>query len=192
MTTANPPRPELVYPNGSPEDTAGTEPTPVPAERAPDGQWLDPDTGAPVEFPLDEPPAGAEWTEQDIRNRRAAWQALGPRLPQEPPLLTEEDRADENAAPAPDARALTEEPANLDQWSRPHYLRNVNGVEVCGEDGEPWACATYRQWVDDAGRNLATAREIPPGATMTAEQAATALGVDPQALARFLASQNHE
>lgn len=196
MSQPNPPRPDLVYPDGSPEDTAGPEPVHPPAQRAGDGQWLDPDTGMPVGFPLDDPPEGTEWTVQDIRNRRAAWEALGPRLPTEPPPLTEEGRAEENSpAAAVDARVLPQEPANVDEWSEPHFLRNVNGQEVCGTDSDPWPCPTYRRWVDEAARETAAANppeRIPDGATMTPEQAAHALGVDPQELARFLATQNRK
>lgn len=192
MTEPNPPQPELVYPDGAPEDTNG--PARIehpPAQRAGDGQWLDPDTGMPVGFPLDDPPAGQVWTTQDIRDRRAAWQALGPPLPTEPPALTEHERAEdgESAADLPaDARTAPSEPTNLDDASRPHFMRSVNGVEVCGQDGDPWPCPTWSTWVQTG--DVPTAAPLPEGATMTAPQAARALGVDPQELALFLASRN--
>lgn len=188
MTEPNPPQPELVYPDGAPDDTNGPpRPEYPPAQRYGDGQWLDPDTGMPVEFPLDDPPAGQTWTVQDIRDKRAAWQALGPALPTEPPALTEQDRAELDAHPA-DARSLPQEPGNLDDDDRPHFLRVVNGSEVCGQDGDPWPCPTWSRWLEEDA--VPTATPMPDGATMTTTAAAKALGVDPHELAAFMASRN--
>jgi hypothetical protein len=188
----NPPRPELVYPDGAPEDTNG--PVRVvhpPAQRGGDGQWLDPDTGMPVGFPLDDPPTGEMWSTQDIRDKRTAWEALGPALPTEPPALTEQERADQGEGVfdiVPDARTVPQTPGNLDDQSRPHFLRTVSGVEVCGQDGDPWPCATWSRWVQE--QEVPTAAPIPDGAIMTTTDAARALGVDPNELAAFVASRN--
>lgn len=195
MTEPNPPQPELVYPDGAPDDTNGPpRPEYPPAQRAGDGQWLHPDTGMPVGFPLDDPPAGEVWTTQDIRDREAAWEALGPALPTEPRALTEQDRADRGESASVvtmDARAMSRTPSNLDDASRPHFLRNVNGVEVCGQDGDPWPCATWSKWAEEGETPTAPAAPSRPSVpTMTTSAAAEALGVDPQELALFLAGRN--
>lgn len=188
----NPPRPELVYPDGAPDDTNGPPRRQhPPAQRGGDGQWLHPRTGMPVGFPLDDPPEGETWTTQDILDKQAAWEALGPALPTEPPALTEQERADQGEGVfdiVPDARAVPQTPANLDDAKRPHFLRTVNGVEVCGQDGDPWPCATWSQWAEEG--DVPTAAAIPEGATMNTAEAAKALGVDPNELAAFVASRN--
>lgn len=170
----NEPRQELVYPYGSPEDTAGPNTAETRAERDAAGNWTDPDTGKAVDFPLNEPPEGTYWSEQDIRDHRRRWLAAPMPAPQEPPPLTEEQRAEQVAATEPP------EPDNLDDEGRPHFLRNVNGDEVCGQDGQPWPCKTWSEHIDSNGTH-----------DLTDEQAAVAagLGVEPGAFAEFLKTQ---
>jgi hypothetical protein len=186
----NPPDPELVYPDGAPDDSGKPRKKSKPAGRAGDGQWLDPDSGMPVEFPLDDPPEGETWTERDIRDRRAAWRALGPAQPTTPPARTEDERAQEGYREVlPDARSIPQTPANLDERDRPHFLRNIGGEEVCGQDGEPWPCDTYRAWMEDGTREVATAVPTPDTTDHVTGALARMLGVDPQDMALFLASR---
>lgn len=188
----NPPRRDLVYPHGAAEDRADRRRKSPPAQRGGDGQYLDPESGMPVEFPLDDPPPGMTWTTQDLLDKRDAWRALGPALPTAAPPLTEQERADRGEGVQdipPDARSAPQTPTNLDDARRPHFLRSVNGEEVCGQDGNPWPCATWSSWVAESDA-VPTARPVADGATMSSAEAAEALGVDPQELALFLASRN--
>src|SRR5687768_4488732 len=174
----NPPNPELVYPDGAPDDTGKPGKKSKPANRAGNGQWLDPDSGMPVEFPLDDPPEGETWTERDIRDRRAAWRALSPALPTERPDLTEEERARGFREVLPDARSIPQTPANLDEQDRPHFLRIVAGEEVCGQDGKPWPCDTYRAWVEEGSREVPTVTPVPDATDQVAGALARVLGID--------------
>lgn len=186
MTEPNPPRPDLVYPEGAPEDTNGpARPEPEPAQRDSDGRWLDPDSGEVAAYPVDEPSAGVIWTARDLRQKRAAWEASGPPAPVQPPPPTELERIEQaEAAELEAVRLQHQPPGNLDDSDRPHFLRTANGVEVCGQDGEPWPCETWTRWMQE--------RDAPAGevATITTTEAAQRLGVDPQELAAFLANRN--
>ena len=72
--------------------------------------------------------------------------------------------------------ALARPAANLDIHGAPHFLRNVNGEEVCGQDGQPWPCATWGEI--ETGAHAAqgidpAAQEVP-----TMAEAALAAGMD--------------
>lgn len=76
-------------------------------------------------------------------------------------------------------RAQLAQPSGNVVHGAPHFLRNVDGVEVCGQDGKPWPCEAYtgleRQGVQRAA--LPDADLAPPPPTML--EAARAAGIDP-------------
>lgn len=158
-----------------------------PARRADDGTWLDPDSGEPVDYPVEELSAGREMTNADLRWFRS--RAHMPPLPQQPPA--EEDPAeawhreetariaelDRQAREAADALGR---PSNVDAQDRPHFLKVMGDNEVCGQDGDPWPCPTWRELAQRAADDAAGG-----GQELTAEQAdqvAAQLGVTPQDL----------
>lgn len=69
----------------------------------------------------------------------------------------------------------------------PHFLRNVNGEEVCGQCGDAFPCESYRAITDQQALDQAT----PVGGTglltpPTMAEAAAAAGVDPTTFAERL------
>lgn len=64
--------------------------------------------------------------------------------------LSDAETAVAVAAATADREQLARPPMNLDADDRPHFLRNVNGQEVCGQDGEPWPCPTWQGIESDA------------------------------------------
>lgn len=58
---------------------------------------------------------------------------------------------------------LATKAANLDGNDRPHFLRNIDGREVCGQDGDPWPCDTYRTMLadDQQGHAVSSAADTP-------------------------------
>lgn len=61
---------------------------------------------------------------------------------------------------------------------RPHFLRNVAGVETCGQDGEPWPCTEYRRTVEMVEQiGEPTGREL-----VDLEDAAAAVGLSSEEL----------
>lgn len=77
---------------------------------------------------------------------------------------------------AEQARQLAEPAGNLDAKGAPHFLRNVNGEEVCGQDGQPWPCDAWRQIGHQSARleGLTPASQLLP----TMAEAAAAAGMD--------------
>lgn len=77
-----------------------------------------------------------------------------------------------------DRAQLAQPSANVFRGA-PHFLRNVDGHEVCGTDGQPWPCEGYtgaqQQFARQAGA-LPDDNLIPPP---TMAEAARAAGVDP-------------
>jgi hypothetical protein len=74
------------------------------------------------------------------------------------------------------ARQLAQPAGNLDVKGAPHFLRNIGGEEVCGQDGQPWPCDAWRQIGHQSARleGLSPASQLLP--TMT--EAAAAAGMD--------------
>ena len=54
---------------------------------------------------------------------------------------------------------------------RPHFLRNVDGEEFCGQDGEPWPCREYQRTVGQVAQVTASPELVD------VETAANAAGV---------------
>lgn len=88
-------------------------------------------------------------------------------------------------------RAALAQPAGNVIRDAPHFLRNVDGDEVCGQDGKPWPCPEYQAIerrneflaVDGPGTGrLPEAIPTPP----TMAEAAAAAGVDVEVFAARL------
>jgi hypothetical protein len=86
-----------------------------------------------------------------------------------PQRTVEEQLAEANAT-------LARPAANLDVHGAPHFLRNVNGEEVCGQDGLRWPCPAWQEI--ETGAHVA--QGIDPGAqeVPTMAEAALAAGMD--------------
>lgn len=67
--------------------------------------------------------------------------------------------------------------ANLGVDKLPHFLTNVEGVEHCGIDSEPWPCTAWRTQVDPAA--VIESSGVPAEAPFTPGEvaAAEALGI---------------
>lgn len=74
------------------------------------------------------------------------------------------------------AERLAQPAANVDMVGMPHFLRNVNGEEVCGGCGNAFPCPAYGAMTRQSAllEGLAPAAELLP--TMT--EAAQAAGMD--------------
>lgn len=91
-------------------------------------------------------------------------------------------------------RAQLAQPAgNIGPDGAPHFLRLVDGSEVCGQDGQPWPC-------DQAQAMAASARQAEfgewPGGVpveapklVTLEEAALAAGMNPTELSAIMEAQ---
>ena len=115
----------------------------------------------------------------------------GEELPQSVPTATYvEDTGEREMV----ERLLEEQASNADAEDRPHFLRNVDGAEVCGQDGQSWPCDTYRRMLErDAAERTGTPDQQPqPGQLAVSrdalESVAAELGVDPHELAARLSS----
>lgn len=98
---------------------------------------------------------------------------------QAPTLPPEFARADPNAVArtlAEQERQLAQPAGNLDAKGAPHFLRNVNGEEVCGQDGQPWPCDEW-QGIAHRGAVLETGGERS-SMLPTMVEAAQAAGMD--------------
>jgi hypothetical protein len=60
-----------------------------------------------------------------------------------PPILSDDEKLAALAVADRTRAQLAERSLNLDHADRPHFLRNVGGVETCGQDGQPWPCPTW-------------------------------------------------
>lgn len=78
-------------------------------------------------------------------------------------------------------RLLGQRATNLDDQNRPHFLRNVDGDERCGQCGEPWECPSYAALREEAA-GLPTVDGQPSSGLSAVDAAAAELGLDPQAL----------
>lgn len=59
-------------------------------------------------------------------------------------VKAEAERLDQAAAVRTEHRRLLSEPsANIGRDDRPHFLRTVDGKDVCGQDGKPWPCPEW-------------------------------------------------
>lgn len=86
------------------------------------------------------------------------------------------------------SRIRSEAPGNADKDDRPHFLRNVGGEEVCGQDGKPWPCAEWsRMTADDTPVGSAVDETL-----LTREQAAAALGLTVQEVDAALAARQQD
>lgn len=115
------------------------------------------------------------------------------------PFLPDDGERDENADPvlamlyrgdahanATVSRIRSEAPGNADKDDRPHFLRNVGGEEVCGQDGEPWPCSAWSHMTaDDTPVGSAVVENL-----LTREQAAAALGLSVEEVDAALAARN--
>ena len=70
--------------------------------------------------------------------------------PNDPPILGGDRRATSVEQVEAALRIAAEQraqlalpPGNADAAGRPHFLRNIDGVEVCGQDGKPWPCPSW-------------------------------------------------
>lgn len=65
---------------------------------------------------------------------------------------------------------------NVDIHGAPHFLRNVDGVETCGQDGKPWPCGSALAMADEQHilQGIAPAVQLLP----TMAEAAEAAGLD--------------
>lgn len=98
--------------------------------------------------------------------------------PQLPPQYQNEGFQETVQQQVAAARAQLAQPAsNVDIHGAPHFLRNVDDVERCGQDGEDWPCTAFRGMAEEARRaQFATdALSVPP----TMAEAAQAAGMDP-------------
>lgn len=72
---------------------------------------------------------------------------------------------------------------NLDTADRPHFLRNVDGREVCGQDGQDWPCDAYRDMLAEDQRTSGLQELVPSDGLVRVDDVAAALGLTPQELA---------
>ena len=100
-----------------------------------------------------------------------------------PPEFESLDADTLNRVLAEQAALLAQPAANLDPMGAPHFLRNVAGEEVCGQDGQPWPCVSWRGIAD---RQTLTEGLSPEALLVpTMAEAAAAAGMD---LAEFEAA----
>jgi len=71
----------------------------------------------------------------------------------------------------PEARPPAEPVVSGRMEDRPHFLRNVDGVELCGQDGEPWPCTEYL-------RTMAQVEATLPGYSGSSMQVGAPTGVE--------------
>lgn len=71
--------------------------------------------------------------------------------------------------------ALAQPAGNVDIQGAPHFLRNVNGAELCGQCGTDFPCDTYREMSEERQRAEfgRTLLQMPP----TMAEAALAAGM---------------
>lgn len=91
-------------------------------------------------------------------------------------------------------RLLAEKAANADTSDRPHFLRNVDGREVCGQDGQTWPCDEYQAQLRRQAEELTgTPEQQPPGRdTVSVDAVAEALGMERSELEARLAVRDSE
>lgn len=122
------------------------------AWRDTEGRWIDPDTLEPADYEVPDPDPSVTdgWTVANLRGFRDEG-ATGPAAPYEDPArvmsrvvkAAEFDAYLEAAERARQAwldQELSRPPSNVDYSSRPHFILNVEGHEVCGQDGQKWPC----------------------------------------------------
>jgi hypothetical protein len=160
-----------------------------------DGRWIDPDTLEPVTYdvPDGHPEGMAGWRVTDLRRFRDEGPD-GPTTPYEDPERTakrnrpalDQARREQDARDAQDRHTelqLAQPITNVDLSDRPHFILNNAGVEVCGQDGEPWPCQWWTGEVEPTALEHSTGQQAPAAPpTPTREQmveAARALGMDP-------------
>ena len=73
--------------------------------------------------------------------------------------------------------------ANLDDSDRPHFLRNIDGRELCGQDGQAWPCDQYQRMLTEDQRTNELATLVPSDGLVRIGDVAAALGLTPQELA---------
>lgn len=174
----------------------------TPAWRDEQGNWIDPDTLEPVDYEVpDGAPEGmTAWRVTDLRRFRTEG-AGGPVAPYEDPLrkMSRAVRAAEFEAYAEAAERdrqawfdaeMARPPSNVDYSNRPHFLLNVEGVERCGQDGQPWPCEWWTGEVQPAAEEH-SAGTLPaePKQEPTLEQiqgVANALGISTQEAAELV------
>lgn len=95
--------------------------------------------------------------------------------PTVPPEYAHVDPDTVNRVLAEQRAQLARPSANVDIQGAPHFLRNVDGEEVCGSDGQSWPCAHARgstgvaaplEGADPADQLLPTMREAAQAAGM--------------------------
>ncbi len=142
----------------------------------------DPNTRLPGTFDSQE----RTWTPPV--DRATAQKFIDPYLLDEPvpTMLLERDLSGEHAAiAAVDTRAV-----NVDDQDRPHFLRNVDGEEVCGQDGKPWPCDRYTAMLEqDQAERTGTPDQQPPttGGADDLDRVASVLNMSRAELDRMLA-----
>jgi hypothetical protein len=125
-----------------------------------DGNYLDPDSGQPADYPIPYPASGP-WTSDDLRRFRDQHQTAEPLFdPVQDIDAARADEADRLARAADDARQREQRdlvdstPANVDRDGAAHFVVLTEDAPKCGTDGKPWPCP----W---AAENMAPAPPTP-------------------------------
>lgn len=109
---------------------------------------------------------------------QAEWDVAQPTLPPEYVTTPGDALAEQVAA----QRAQLVQPGSNEFRGAPHFMRYVDGREVCGQDGEPYPCAAIRSMIEtklveqQTPQNGQDAPLVPP--TMAEAAAAAGLTLD--------------
>jgi len=165
----------------------------TPAWRDEQGRWIDPDSLEPVDYDVpDGAPEGMDgWRVTDLRRFRDEGPA-GPAAPYEDPVrkMSREVKAAEFAAYVEAAQRerqawfdqeMSRPPSNVDYSNRPHFILNVEGREVCGQDGMPWPCEWWTGEVNPTAEQHSAGtvqqEEEPVASDEQVQGVANALGI---------------
>lgn len=127
------------------------------------------DDGTPIARPHADPATADKWTQPHLPDTDPTPAALAP-------INLDEERATAQLFGVP--------AANLDANDRPHFLRNVDGLEVCGQDGQAWPCTEYRKLLDDDQRTNNQAGLVPADGMVRVGDVAAAIGLTPAELSQ--------
>lgn len=108
---------------------------------------------------------------------RAEWDVAPPSLP--PQYLYDLAQASLTEQVEAQRLLLAQPAANMFKGA-PHFLRSVDGVELCGQCGEAFPCESYRALLDASLRDQLTPASGVPAALVppTMVEAAAAAGMD--------------
>jgi hypothetical protein len=156
----------------NPDGTVTPALTEEPGEAAPievahpPVEHVDPETGEPYAVLLDDGPPG----EPATTTPAVAQPSLPPSYDDDFQLSVTEQLEQQRAA-------LAQPAANVDIHGAPHFMRMIDGEEMCGQCGEPFPCPSWIELSESAqSAQLPTAESSMRLPTM--EEAARAAGVD--------------